>query len=472
MKIKLLATMIFVFLLAGSAIIPSFAAASKDEVLVLNIGKPTMLVNGVEKKIDLDSKVTPVLDKDTTMVPISSIIEALGGKVKWVDKEQKVVISYNSKIIELWLNKNKALVNGIKVNSKVAPKKINGRTMVPLKFVSENLGLCVNWEGSTKAISISTAKDYVAIMGNGKLLKSEYNMFLTRTKSEIMTSLSQNSSAVTPGDNIWDTQVNGTKAGVLAKQMALDYSREQKLLLSKAIENKVTLSKEDIEKINNSITDMIKQAGDKATVEKQIKEYYNVNLSEYIAFLKEFELVNKYLQGELKKIVIADEDVTKAYEDGKSSLEEVTVKHILLLTTTGQGIELPTDKLEEIKKKADMILLKVKAGEDFTSLVKQYSEDPGSIETGGEYTFVRGKMVKEFEDWSFQAKAGDTGIVKTSYGYHIMKFIRMSTIEDAKASITDNLKKEAMNGYINKLLSDTKFIVIKNRSVYDAIKIK
>jgi len=54
---------------------------------------------------------------------------------------------------------------------------------------------------------------------------------------------------------------------------------------------------------------------------------------------------------------------------------------------------LPIEKQEEAKKKAEEILLKVKAGEDFASLAKQYSEDPGSKDTGGEYTFSKGQMV-------------------------------------------------------------------------------
>lgn len=474
MKIKFLVTMIFTFLLAGSTIIPSFAAVGKDAVVVLNIDKPTMLVNGAEKKIDLDIKVTPILVKDTTFVPISAIIESFGGGAKWDNKEKKVTISYNNKVVELWLNKNEALVNGTKVNSKVAPKIISGRTMVPLKFVSENLGLYVNWEGSAKAISISASNDYVAVVYGEKINKAEYNIFLSGVKNDIISSFSQNSTAVSPEGNIWDTSVNGIKAETFAKQMALDYSKQQKIYLLKAKENKVILSKEEVESIDSSIAQMIQQSGGNTSTEKMLMDYYNVNLSEYTEFLKEIELVNKYLQGERKKIVISDDDIIKAYENNKLSFDKVTVKHILISTISDQGTALSIEKQEEAKKKADDLLLKVKAGEDFATLVKQYSEDPGSIETGGEYTFGRGEMVKEFEDWSFQAKAGDVGIVKTAYGYHVMKFVAKSksTFEDVKSSIRDSLTSEAMNLYVKQLFSDTKYVVIKNQSVYDAIVIK
>jgi len=146
MKNKFFATMLVTFLLAGSTAIPGFAEAAKDTFVVLNIDRPNMMVNGVEKKIDSENEVTPVLISDTTFVPIRAIIEALGGKVEWNEDEQKVTVYLNDKQVELWLDKNNVIANGTEMYTKVAPTSINGRTMLPLRFVSESLGLCVNWE--------------------------------------------------------------------------------------------------------------------------------------------------------------------------------------------------------------------------------------------------------------------------------------------------------------------------------------
>lgn len=468
MKNKFWVAMGLTFVLAGSSILPSFAAIGNDEVILLNIGKPTMLVSGIEKAIDTDNKVSPILVSDTTLVPVRAIIEAFGGQVKWDNKNQKVTITYNNKKVELWINKTSALVNGKKVNSTVAPMNINGRTMLPLKFISQNLGLCVNWEGSTKSISIGTSSSYIASIGSEKIKKAEFYIYLSNAKSYVENYISQNASTLTVKDNIWDTVINGTKASELAKQMALDYAKEQAIFLSRAKDNKIVLSNEDLAKVNNSISEIIKQDGSKEATDKKLKEYYGISLAEYTQFLKDYELANKNLQAEIKKIPVSEDDILKAYENNKSNYEKVTVKHILLLADSNNSAQ----ELEAIMKKADDILLKVKAGEDFTSLAKEYSEDPGSKDSGGEYTFGKGEMVQEFEDWSFQAKDGDTGIIKTSYGYHIMKFVKRATFEDVKESIRTQLTTDAADLYMDKIVTDPTYAIVKNKSVYDAIVVK
>jgi parvulin-like peptidyl-prolyl isomerase len=68
------------------------------------------------------------------------------------------------------------------------------------------------------------------------------------------------------------------------------------------------------------------------------------------------------------------------------------------------------------------LLKRARAGEDFAKLAKEYSEDPGSKDKGGEYTFPKGQMVPEFEATAFSLKTNEiSDIVTTQYGYHIIK---------------------------------------------------
>jgi parvulin-like peptidyl-prolyl isomerase len=75
------------------------------------------------------------------------------------------------------------------------------------------------------------------------------------------------------------------------------------------------------------------------------------------------------------------------------------------------------------RQKAEDILKRARAGEDFAALAKEFSDDPGSKAQGGDLGwFGRGQMIKEFEDTAFSLKEGDiSDIVETKYGYHIIK---------------------------------------------------
>ncbi len=97
----------------------------------------------------------------------------------------------------------------------------------------------------------------------------------------------------------------------------------------------------------------------------------------------------------------------------------VNVRHILLSTAT-YGSD------EAAKAKAEEILSSFNGGADaFAALANEYSEDTGSNENGGLYENVgKGEMVDEFDAWLYTdgRKTGDTGIVKSDYGYHVMFF--------------------------------------------------
>ncbi|BAL81671.1 stalk domain-containing protein [Caldisericum exile] len=125
-------------------------------VIVLQIGSTTFTVNDTPGALDSP----PVIKNSRTLVPIRAIIEAIGGSISWDGTTKKVTIVLGDKTIELWIGKPQAKVNGVTkwiddTNHKVMPEIINGRTMLPLRFVTENLGAKVDWDGATKTITIT-----------------------------------------------------------------------------------------------------------------------------------------------------------------------------------------------------------------------------------------------------------------------------------------------------------------------------
>jgi photosystem II stability/assembly factor-like uncharacterized protein len=136
--------------------IPASAMSKKTTVAVLRIGISTFTVDGVKKALDSP----PVIKNGRTLVPIRAIIEALGGTVGWDKTARKATVSLGETTISLWIGKNGATVNGKSTpidstNARVVPEIISDTTMLPLRFVTENLGATVSWEQGTQTITIT-----------------------------------------------------------------------------------------------------------------------------------------------------------------------------------------------------------------------------------------------------------------------------------------------------------------------------
>jgi len=134
----------------------TFEKEITETVIILQIGNTTFTVNGESRTLDSP----PIIKNNRTLLPIRAIIEALNGTIGWDPNEKKVTVTLGSTNLELWIGKNTARVNGVDTpidssNSKVVPEIINSRTMLPLRFVTENLGCDVQWDGTTKTITIT-----------------------------------------------------------------------------------------------------------------------------------------------------------------------------------------------------------------------------------------------------------------------------------------------------------------------------
>ncbi len=142
-----------------------------------------------------------------------------------------------------------------------------------------------------------------------------------------------------------------------------------------------------------------------------------------------------------------DEEQIRDYYDENRDLfaekKQVKAKHILLKLS-----ETATQEEEaKVKEKALAVLKRVKEGEDFSQLAKEFSEDPGSKESGDLGYFSAGQMTRPFESAAFALKKGEiSDLVRTSFGYHIIK------VEDVKEARTKTLE-EVRDQIVEKLIS-------------------
>ena len=169
--------------------------------------------------------------------------------------------------------------------------------------------------------------------------------------------------------------------------------------------------------------------------------------------------VQDFLDKELEtKIAVTDADLEEAYKQDKTA----TVQHILFMTQ-GKSDSAKT----AIRAKAEQVLARVKAGEDFGALAKEFSEDPGSKDKGGLYEdFPRGRMVKSFEDAAFDLPIGSVSdLAETVYGLHIIKVVdrkkETRPFDDVKEELRGQLEKtkrrDVFNDYIEQLKTDSNY---------------
>lgn len=138
---------------ASKVIIITYDPKPTEILIKLTIGSKDAMVN--DKIVTLD--VPPFIDAKTnrTLVPIRFISEAFGADVQWDDFSKTVTVTINDKIVKLQVGNNQATVDGNTVSLDQSPVIIDARTFVPIRFISEAFGAEVNWDGTTKTVTIT-----------------------------------------------------------------------------------------------------------------------------------------------------------------------------------------------------------------------------------------------------------------------------------------------------------------------------
>lgn len=134
-----------VLLFVFGFVFPGYSHAAADTHIILD-GKEIVQPTGAKAE-NIDSKV---------MVPIRVVSESLGYSVDWKQQSQTVTISKDNTAIQMIVGKKKATVNGSNVDLDAPPLVKKGTTLVPLRFIGEQMGLKVGWNNTTKTVTLVT----------------------------------------------------------------------------------------------------------------------------------------------------------------------------------------------------------------------------------------------------------------------------------------------------------------------------
>ncbi len=217
-------------------------------------------------------------------------------------------------------------------------------------------------------------------------------------------------------------------------------------MLAEAEKNGFEMPEDDINSINDTLSelnDMALQNG-YAGADEYLQSYYGpgTDINHYAQYLADSIHANSYRLSLMDQMTVADADIDAYYESNAEMLQSsyglehvdkpvVNVRHILITPeTSAETGEISEEAWVAAEAEAQRVYDEWMAGEateqSFNELAQANTDDPGSVTTGGLYNDVYpGQMVTEFNDWCFAdgRQTGDSGIVKTSYGYHIMYYV-------------------------------------------------
>jgi foldase protein PrsA len=227
------------------------------------------------------------------------------------------------------------------------------------------------------------------------------------------------------GTDIWNTDMDGKRF--------IDYVKEQvveKLILDRLILEDA--QRQGIEVTRQEVDQEIKETKDYFGGEQKFQEVLTAQKMSEEQFAEEVRqilIISKYREKVVEGVTVPAEDIRKYYDENPKEFKNDTVKasHILLDT----------------REKAEEVLAKAKAGEDFGQLAERYSVEPGADTTKGDLgEFGYGEMVQPFEEAAFALEEGEiSDIVETQFGFHIIKVFEKTIVDPTPfEEVRDNIE--------------------------------
>ena len=255
------------------------------------------------------------------------------------------------------------------------------------------------------------------------------------------------------------SQFGNLKPDTTLRKEILDWLVSTRLLVQEAKKLNINVEDTEVEMVVNTIKrrfpseqkflDALKEA------DLSIDQFKN-NLTKELVVQK---LLEQQLGSQIKDV--SDEDAMKYYNEHGTELmqnEQIRVHHILFKVSEAAD----PAKVKTVENKASGILARIKKGEDFEKLARQYSEDPSALKGGDIGFFAQGDMIKNFEDAAFALKVGEvSNLVRTPLGFHIIrlderKASQKMPFEEVKVAIKLKLKQERTNSLMQQYVERLK----------------
>lgn len=290
------------------------------------------------------------------------------------------------------------------------------------------------------------------------------------------------------GVEIWNQGFAGKTFDEVAKESAMESLTRLYVSKNVADENGVTLTESemaDIELLIGQYFDIVSEETLKedGILMDDVRNIFVLNA-----------LGEKLMNEELMDFVVDEERLNadlandiyyqQIQEFGTGGiLEQVTAQQVLISTVEEDGTEYTEEERAVAMTKAEEVLQRALDGESFDGLVAKYSQDLGSDDNGGIYTFYRGELPPEYEDFeelAFTMKMDEVKIAEGQYGYHIVKKLehiypdetQIETIENYKAYLVEQYtmsqRQDAYDAFYEEWKDD--YDVKINQDLWDQVR--
>ncbi|MEO7297233.1 MAG: peptidylprolyl isomerase [Verrucomicrobiota bacterium] len=253
----------------------------------------------------------------------------------------------------------------------------------------------------------------------------------------------------------------------------------QRIIITKVLVNRATdadkvKAKEATEKL---VAAAKKQFPNEEQFIQQLKAT-GLSFEQFKARGLEQTLCEVVIEREIKsKITVTEEEAKKFYDENPARFERpetVRAAHVLI-STVDKDTQKPLAVAVKKEKEALAKTVKQRAekGEDFGKLAKEFSDDPGSKDKNGEYTFARGEMAPEFETAAFSLKTNQVSdVVETRFGFHIIKTLQKippeklefaKVLPDLKEGLATQETQKQMPEYFEKIKKEAAVEIVDGK---------
>lgn len=323
------------------------------------------------------------------------------------------------------------------------------------------------------------SRSYLATVAGHRIAAYEYKFLLTQQVRNTEEEVGISDKSVDEKTAYWTKTEGGQNPWDIAKNETLNAAKEYMIQLIKAREMGLSVDNNIRSEVNSFLTSYQANAS-KQDFANWIKTYTGVSLDEYRKILENAKLIEKfraaYITQNYKSDTVTDEELKTLYESDRKLFDKVDLRYARFAKTDDSLNALSEEEITKKRDTAREALGKLRSGETIDNVIKTYSEDKPSTDNpdapvgAATITYSTNYGDQDIAEFAFNNKIGEAEVIETDYDIYVIFIADRTDFEDVKSTVMEYHKLDFYSKALNGWKVDTKYNIIVNDVVYDAIK--